>query len=560
MAPVNRRAGSFLVMGAMALSALILAPRLNAPVAFDGKAAYLPMAREVLEHGWAYLSNPDSVHYAPLSFLWPALLGAREMLVREANIALYCVAIAFACVALRKAHSERAGVIAAVLLAICPTVRPYIADVLTESPFIFLTAAWALCVAQVEAGGKRGWIVAGGVALAAAALLRPAVMYFAPLALAYFAWKRRRPLAVLHAIATLGIALWVIRNAVVFGFPAISAGAGGALYFGVNPLVDGFDPPYYGMGFDSGLAQDSPSHLSIHSDRVLRGIATLELLDTPLSYLLPMFIHKALAFIFVTAMEPSGEPLAWMRAWRVAAVVLAAIGVATNRRSAFVAALAGFAVYMVAVHVPLLYTHRYSVGALDFPLAVLAGIGIAESMRGASRAAIALVGTGLALGVGLANATPGPGSPMPDRIPNEVVWLGREDGTRVVTRGTPIDVEVRRTGGTPEWDLSMLQFDLAVKPTRPGACSAVVLRFKPIRDAAFEPGRAVRVPLDLSPGTHRYTVGSTVPLAIDSGTVRFEFDCRDAAYVSLGTVAVIKPKRELYYRDLYRARMAGKGA
>ena len=543
----------------MALSAWLLVARLGAPVAFDGKNFYLPMAREVLDHGWAYLSNPDSVHYAPLAFLWPALLGAREALVREANIALYCMAIAFAYVALRKAHSERAGVIAAVLLAICPTVRPFVADVLTESPFIFLTAAWALCVAQVEAGGKRGWAIAGGIALAAAALVRPAVMYFAPLAFAYFAWKRRWPLATLHGIATAGIALWVIRNAIVFGFPAISAGAGGALYFGVNPLVDGFDPPYYGMGFDSGLAQDSLNHLSIHSDRVLRGIGTLELLDTPLSYLLPMFVHKAFAFVFVSSMEPSGEPIALLRGWRVAVAVLAVAGYGWNRRSALATMLAAFVAYMVIVHVPLLYTHRYSV-ALDLPLALLAALGIAEAWRSASRAATALVAVGLALGAGLANATPGPGSPMPERIPNEVVWLGRVDGSTVVFRGDPIDVQVSRTAGTPPWDLSMLQFDLAVDPTRPGACSAVTVRFKRPSEPAFVPWRAVRVPLDRSPGPHRYTVGSTVPLILDgSGTLRFQLDCTDAARVSMGTIAVITPKREVYYRDLYRARMAGKG-
>src|SRR5437868_5580638 len=148
--------------------------------------------------------------------------------------------------------------------------------------------------------GRGGWIVAGGLALGLAVLVRPAAMYFAPLALLYCAWKRQWRLASLHALASIVVGLWVLRNAIAFGFPAVAAGAGGALYFGVNPLVDGFDPPYYGMGFDSGIAQDSLSHLSIHGDRTLRAIGALELLDTPLSIVIPMFAHKALSFLFVS--------------------------------------------------------------------------------------------------------------------------------------------------------------------------------------------------------------------------------------------------------------------
>ena len=129
-----------------------------------------------------------------------------------------------------------------------------------------------------------------------------------------------------------------------------------------------------------------------------------------------------------------------------------------------------------------------------------------------------------------------------------------------MTRATPIDVQVSRTAGTPPWDLSMLQFDLTVQPTRPGTCRAITVRFKRPSDRAFTSWRAVHVPLDPSPGTHRYTVGSTTPLGLDgSGTVRLEFDCSEAAHVTLGTIAVITPKREIYYRDLYRAKMAGKG-
>ncbi|HEY4999474.1 MAG TPA: hypothetical protein VII36_10030, partial [Usitatibacter sp.] len=115
---MNRKPAFLLVAGAMALALLLLVPRLHAPIGFDGKFFYLPMARAVLEQGWAYMAKPESVAYAPLSFLYPALLGANELLVREANIVLYCAAILIAFFALKAASGTRAGVIGAFLLAI----------------------------------------------------------------------------------------------------------------------------------------------------------------------------------------------------------------------------------------------------------------------------------------------------------------------------------------------------------------------------------------------------------------------------------------------------------
>jgi hypothetical protein len=538
----------------MALGAALLIPRLDAPVSFDGKHSYLPMARGVLGEGWAYMERPESVAYAPLSFLYPALLGANEMLVREANIALYCATIALAFLALKASSAPRAGVIAAFLLAISPTLRPYIADVLTEPPFIFLIAVWALSVAKLAGGGGAAWAIAGGIAFALAALVRPAAMYFAPLAFAFFAWRRQWPLAGLHAIATAGVGLWVLRNALAFGFPAIASGAGAALFFGVNPLVDGFDPPYYGMDFDSGLAQDSASHLSIHADRTLRAVALLELRDTPLSVLLQMFAHKALAFVFVSSTEASGEPLALLRAWRIVLVILAGIGAFAHRKSAFVLAISALAGYMFFVHIPLLYTHRYSVGALDSPLAVLAALGMVEAVRSARRAATTLVASTVAAGIGLVDASAAaPGMPMPDRIPNEVLWLADLQRQADVAPGSPIDIDILKDANSPAWYLTMLQVDLAVNPARPGSCAAMRVRYRKSGEDRFASERVIRVPLRADAQMHRYTVGSSVPLGLyGAGTVRLELECTSAAALRLGTVGIIGSRRQNYYIDRYR--------
>jgi hypothetical protein len=332
-------AAPFAVLAAVALAALLVAPRAKLPASFDGLHVYLPMARSVLAEGWAFLQKPESLVTAPLAFLYPALLGASEGVVRWANVLLFGAAIVLAYAAVRTAHSRAAGITAAFLLAISPTLRPYVADVLTEPPYFVLIAAWIACVAWVANGRSMRWAIAGGVALGMAALTRPAVMYFAPLMVVVFAFTNLAPrpvrsrLVAMHGIALAIIATWIVRNAIVFGFPAIATGAGAALYFGVNPLVDGFEPAYFGMNYDSGVAQDSTSHLSIHADRRLRAIALTELADTPPAVIAEMFARKAFAFLFVSSAESSGEPLAWLRSWRVVLVVLAVVAVMARRRS-----------------------------------------------------------------------------------------------------------------------------------------------------------------------------------------------------------------------------------
>ena len=538
----------------MALGALLLEPRLAYPTSFDGKYSYLPMARELLAKGWAYMHEEASVSYAPLAFAWPALLGAHEYLVRYANIGLYCASILYAYLALCAAHGERAGLVGALLVAVCPTMPFFIADVMTEAPYIFLVAAWILCVARVARGGGAGWIAAGGLSLGLAVLVRPAAMYFAPLALAVLAWKRQWRLAALHGVACAVVGLWILRNALVFGFPAVAAGAGGALYFGVNPLVDGFDPPYYGMQFDSGIAQDSLSHLSIHGDRTLRAIGTLELLDTPLSILIPMFAHKALAFVFVSATADTWTDLPWVRAWRIAAVVFAAIGVAVHRRNPVVALLGGLIAYMVVVHTPLLYSYRYSVGAIDFPLALLAALGIAETLRSAGRTAAALVACSLALGAGLVQADSLRGSPMPERVPTEAAWVGEVDREAVVGRGEHLDFDIPPISREP-WDMTILELDLAFEPVAGVRCETMVVRYRKGDQASFDPWRAIRVAVKQGGGMQRYDVGATVPLGLDRpGTIRIEPECSGTTRVAVGTAAVLLSRRERYYTGLYKAR------
>jgi len=59
----------------------------------------------------------------------------------------------------------------------------------------------------------------------------------------------------------------------------------------------------------------------------------------------------------------------------------------------------------------------------------------------------------------------------------------------------------------------------------------------------------------LAPGAGRRTlvIGAAIPVRLSgTGVVRLEFDCVSPATLEVGTMAVIEPRRALYYRDLYR--------
>jgi len=94
----------------------------------------------------------------------------------------------------------------------------------------FTTAATACGLRAAQAGGSRAWGFACGVLLALAALTRPAFEYliFAT-AIAGFlaAWRARRGFGAALALvagAALTLAPWILRNAIMFGRPALSFG------------------------------------------------------------------------------------------------------------------------------------------------------------------------------------------------------------------------------------------------------------------------------------------------------------------------------------------------
>ena len=581
MPRIDRTAAAGLAV-ALVIGAALTLPALGRAASPDGAHAYLPLARRLLAEGPAFFSAPEAVMYAPLAYVWPALLGGVEIAVRMANVALFLGTIALAWHAATVAHSRAAGIAAALLVAISPELRLYAADALTEPLFVFLVAAWAAAVAHLARDGEphpRPWFVLGAVALAAAPLSRPALTLFAPLvAVACSAWAILAPqarreiawrLAALHGLAVLGPLAWIVHNQLVHGVPSVANGLGGALWLGIDPMVDGFDPLYFGLDFDTGGIARDMSHLSTAGDRILRGGALLQLHDLPLALIAEMMLRKLAAFLAVTGMEPTIQ-VAPHRAWRLAVLVLGASALAWQRRGVLAWALAAYAAYMTAAHLPLLYNHRYSIGALDLPLALLAGIAVSELAREPRRALVAGCLTTVVVAGGIAMlARAAPGSPHVEVAPGQVLMsqdiaaiehIEARDaelaspGRYNLSRGATLDVPVRFDSQFAG-DITATILGLAIAPLpRTANCDWVRLRYRTSDQAAFDPWRTVRVPVYPDGVMRPIAVGTTAPMAMKSdGVMRIEFECDGPATLETGKVTVVSPRRARIYHDRWMA-------
>jgi hypothetical protein len=539
---------------------VLVIPLLRLPLSHDGLVTYLPLARRFLAEGVAFLGTPDSVSVAPLAYLYPALLGASEMAVRWANVFAYLAAIAMAYRALSLVHSSGAGLAAALLLALSPSLRPFMPNVLTEPPFVFLTAAWALAVARVVAsqGSARIAIVLGAAALALAALVRPAAFLFpaAMAALLGARWLLRRDsramegrLAAMHALAVVPVVLVMLRNYWLFGLASVATGSGAALWLGMDPSVGGFDPVYFGMDYDTGGVTREFTHLSIMGDRLLNGAARMQIADMPPPVLLRMLAGKALAFLVMSPVE-LGADLAAQRGWRAALLACALPALFWQRKSTFTLMVGAFVAYMVAIHVPAMYHRRYSIGAIELPLALLAGIGIAEAARHARRWGPLAVAVILATGVAVAPLGDRvPGSPRMERVPSKLLWHADVEGEFALGPNGSVELPILVPEGNAG-DYSATRFRMAVTPAGHGSCAAMTIRYRRADEAGFDENRSVRIPIQSDGRARDVTFGTTQPLHVDrAGRMRLDFECTGPAALRIDTIEVRAPMRAAVYRQ-----------
>jgi hypothetical protein len=143
----------------------------------------------------------------------------------------------------------RAGVIAAAIAAIYPPLVVMPAYVLSETLFsvVALSAALLLQRAVDTAPGasattrERFLALLAGVLTGVAALIRPAMLFFLPLALGWLLIRRRTAAAMALAVAAgLVIAPWTLRNMRVYDRFVLIASEGGVTFWtGNHPFARG---------------------------------------------------------------------------------------------------------------------------------------------------------------------------------------------------------------------------------------------------------------------------------------------------------------------------------
>jgi 4-amino-4-deoxy-L-arabinose transferase-like glycosyltransferase len=146
----------------------------------------------------------------------------------------------------RRAGGAVSAVVAAWIAALYPPLVALPSYVLSETLYslLALTAVLALQAAVTDEPDNRRSLVrvaAAGALTAAAALIRPAMLFFVPLVVLWLAFRRQSAALLLFGAAVALVILpWTLRNVRVYGRPVLIASEGGVTFWtGNHPLATG---------------------------------------------------------------------------------------------------------------------------------------------------------------------------------------------------------------------------------------------------------------------------------------------------------------------------------
>lgn len=167
--------------------------------------------------------------------------------VKVAQAILGAIGVWLVAVAAMGAAGPKAGIAAAWMAAAYPPLVWISSYVFSETLYSVLALATAVVLqAAVDAtdGSTRSGVrrtLAAGLLCGAAILVRPAMLFFLPLAAAWLLWRRRPRLAVaLVAGALIVVTPWTIRNVRTHGRFVLVASEGGVTFWtGNHPLARG---------------------------------------------------------------------------------------------------------------------------------------------------------------------------------------------------------------------------------------------------------------------------------------------------------------------------------
>lgn len=356
---------------------------------FDSRITYLPLAQEFLDSGLAVFSNPQSVHVPPGSYLYMALVGADPDNVRLLNLGMAMASVFMIYFLVGGVSGSLAGLFAASFYALNPFLHSILIQPLSEPPFIFFSLLWLLGLVQAcNSQRPLAWILLSVLGLSCSILTRGILFYWVyaailvALGIMLFARaaeskSRARKILLVHVLALIPVWGYIYHNDRTHDVPMIATGSGAALYFGNNPATGGYEPPYFGLYHDQWLVTVPGSHLSPENDARLTFAAKGLISDMGAAAFLGLTLNKLSANMFFSK-TGLGEKLYQYRSARLILFFLAGVALVFAVRNMLAVMLVGLLVYSVVILSPAMYNYRYSLGAIEVPLLLVAGIGAAS--------------------------------------------------------------------------------------------------------------------------------------------------------------------------------------
>jgi hypothetical protein len=548
------------------------------PYDFDAIHTYLPMAKQLLADGPKFFLTERGISVPPFSVVFPALFGAEIGIQRQVNMGLSVLIIGLMFRTGYLLHSITAGVLMAAAYGLSPHFWPYMSTASVEAIYMFLLVATFWSFAEGWRGARWGYVV-GGVLLGLATLTRATVLYFLPLVIVGAWWRSRRSeqqqsfwrgLRNAHAIALAIVAPLIAKNMLLWGVSAVSTGAGIALLSGHHPLTYGFESNYFNLNSDHGLAaSEGMTHLDVRANASFAAMANFIIADLPAKVLLKMYALKTSAILFATNREWL-MPVTELRGWRVALLGAATLSLFAVRRVPLLGYVWLFFAFQVALHLPVLYAHRYSVSAVDLPLAVLAGTGVAFALfnmrwwvtplAAASVCVAWWVGTQTTFnlhfhapnlyGVSHRVVLGYDRNKLP--ISNMQGFVLHADGKLTQTEETgtiEFDFSALPAPRVPQLALSMLA--RIVDPANPGQCIRVRLDYRAAGEESFTRERTWSQPWTSGPETKKIIYGGAAHIRLNEpGRLRMHFTCRGAT-LDIERLELVQTRTMVEYRKQF---------
>ncbi|HSA55947.1 MAG TPA: glycosyltransferase family 39 protein, partial [Gemmatimonadaceae bacterium] len=255
------------VAGAVAFEGLAAPP--NASAFYDG-VEFEQIARHLVEEGRFARDEGGLTSFRAPGF--PFLLAAVYAVAGPGNHVAAHIAFCLvgALVVLptyvlgRLLAGPAVAVLSGALVAVLPGVAYYSIHFSSEPLHTLALVSATALLAAAAARGRAELLLAGGVALGVAALVRPVALYFLPLfavALAFCYPGRRARAALLLALGALLVVLpWTLRNWRAHDRWLLIASNGGSTFWGSNNDVVARDPKLRGEWISTRLLRgaDSP--------------------------------------------------------------------------------------------------------------------------------------------------------------------------------------------------------------------------------------------------------------------------------------------------------------